>query len=278
MIQWSKGNEQVLKRLECREQEGKHREVSFRSQTNLAYPRSRLGTIGFGLCRLANESWSPDHGLPLVHIIGANSIERLIAKWKPAESFYFNDHGVRSCRSALALLVDWGHEAGADAGGTPTAGSLFCAEAAQRALSTVVARSAGRPVGRSRDRASESLGLRRCTVFVSWFPGRARLPFHPTNQPGAGEAPAGEPSCTAHTSLSRRPFARTTGSMVWRRQIGWSSLAYWVKAHSVFRLTLYLSSWKIHHALLLSFLSTFTYILICTIGWKPLWMNVFPCV
>ena len=56
MIQWSKGNEQVLKRLACREQEGKHREVSFRSQTNLAYPRSRLGTIGFGLCRSANES------------------------------------------------------------------------------------------------------------------------------------------------------------------------------------------------------------------------------
>ena len=55
MIQWSKGNEQVLKRL-CREQGAKHREVSFRSQSNLAYPRSRLGTIGFGLCRLANES------------------------------------------------------------------------------------------------------------------------------------------------------------------------------------------------------------------------------
>jgi hypothetical protein len=55
MIQWSKGNEQVLKRL-CREQRGKHRAVSLRSQTNLAYPRSRLGTIGFGLCSLANES------------------------------------------------------------------------------------------------------------------------------------------------------------------------------------------------------------------------------
>ena len=116
MIQWSKGNEHVLKRL-CREQGDKHREVSFRSQTNLAYPRSRLGTIGFGLCRLANESWSPDHGLPLVQIIGATSIERLIAKWKPDESFYFNGHGVRSCRSALALLVNWGH--GVGAGGAP---------------------------------------------------------------------------------------------------------------------------------------------------------------
>ena len=257
MIQWSKGNEQVLKRL-CREQGAKHREVSFRSQTNLAYPRSRLGTIGFGLCRLANESWSPDHGLPLVQIIGANSIERLIAKWKPDESFYFNGHGVRSCRSALALLVNWGHEAGA--GGAPARRQARCS--VLRLLREHWAPwSRGRPVARSQDRASESLGLRRCTVFVSWFPGRARLPFHPTNLPSAGEAPAGEPGCTAHTGLSRwRPFARTTGSMVWRRQIGWSGLACWVKAHSAFRLTLYLSSWKIHHALLLSFLSTFTYL------------------
>ena len=165
MIQWSKGNEQVLKRL-CMEQEGKHREVSFRSQSNLAYPRSRLGTIGFGLCRLANESWSPDHGLPLVHIIGANSIEPLIAKWKPDESFYFNGHGVRSCRSALALLVNWGHEAGADAGGTPTAGSLFCAEAAQWALSTVVARSAGRPLAGSCERKPWSPALHGICLLV----------------------------------------------------------------------------------------------------------------
>ena len=256
MIQWSKGNEQVLKRL-CREQEGKHRAVSFRSQTNLAYPRSRLGTIGFGLCSLANESWSPDHGLPLVQIIGATSIERLIAKWKPDESFYFNGHGVRSCRSALALLVNWGHEAGAGAGGAPAAaGSLFCAEAAQRALSTVVARSAGsgRPLVGSCERKPWSPALHGICLLV---PRSRSLALSPNS---AGEAPAGGPSFTARTSLSQRQHGLARADrLVWPGLLGESSLR--IQAN-VISIVLKDSC----HALLLSFLSTFTYILICTIG------------
>ena len=66
---------------------------------------------------------------------------------------------------------------------------------------------------------------RRCTVFVSWFPGRAPLPFHPTNQPNAAHpaAPTGgrrprlslARSCKRATRrpcsmLSEQPQHRTT--------------------------------------------------------------------
>jgi hypothetical protein len=56
----------------------------------------------------------------------------------------------------------------------------------------------------------------RCTVFVSWYPGRAPLPFHPTNQPSTAHSAAPETKAFARTILQAgdRPTARPWCSML----------------------------------------------------------------